>query len=317
MSLLLIPGLVLQAHSQYDYPDIPSQEDIANMMPKEVSGTYSDQGISVVFPNGWSGMKTDFTDPKTGTTITSMQVMEGGMEANMSKLQKGEFEMIMLSIIDKIETKTLPEPESPYPENQSECDYISAEIIQFKGKNAMKLETRCEGNDTSFKMKAYHYATTDKFVTFAYATSPSSEFDSHLSTFEDSAKTLSIQNLVDIGYEIPDELKKKPDEPIKKESEPEPIQESGLQIPEWVRGNAEWWAQGAIGDSDFVSGIQYLIKEGIMQIPETAQAETVEDSGEIPPWIKNNADWWAQGLISDDDFVKGIQYLVEQGIIQV
>ena len=89
------------------------------------------------------------------------------------------------------------------------------------------------------------------------------------------------------------------------------------QIPEWVRGNAEWWAQGAIGDSDFVSGIQYLIKEGIMSIPETTQSETSGESNEIPSWIKNNADWWAQGLISDDDFVKGIQYLVEQGIIQV
>jgi len=41
------------------------------------------------------------------------------------------------------------------------------------------------------------------------------------------------------------------------------------------------------------------------------------DSGKVPTWIKNNADWWAQGLITDDDFVKGIQYLVEQGIIRV
>ncbi len=89
------------------------------------------------------------------------------------------------------------------------------------------------------------------------------------------------------------------------------------QIPDWIRNNAQWWAQGAIGDSDFVSGIQYLIKEGIMQIPETAKLETTGDSQEIPAWIKNNADWWSQRLISDDDFVKGIQYLVGQGIIRV
>jgi hypothetical protein len=88
-------------------------------------------------------------------------------------------------------------------------------------------------------------------------------------------------------------------------------------IPDWVRGNAEWWAQGAIGDSDFVSGIQFLIKEGIMTIPETTQGTTNDDSQEIPSWIKNNADWWAQGLISDDDFVKGIQFLIEQGIISI
>jgi hypothetical protein len=37
-------------------------------------------------------------------------------------------------------------------------------------------------------------------------------------------------------------------------------------IPEWIKNNAGWWADGAIGDSDFVQGIQFLIKEGIMSI---------------------------------------------------
>ncbi|MFQ5440323.1 MAG: hypothetical protein ACE5DL_02565 [Nitrosopumilaceae archaeon] len=36
------------------------------------------------------------------------------------------------------------------------------------------------------------------------------------------------------------------------------------------------------------------------------------DSNQVPEWVKNNADWWARGLISDDEFVKGIQYLIEQ-----
>jgi len=89
------------------------------------------------------------------------------------------------------------------------------------------------------------------------------------------------------------------------------------QIPEWVRGNAGWWAQGAIGDSDFVSGIQYLIKEKIITIPETSNLKGEAASKEIPSWIKSNAEWWAQGLISDDDFVKGIQYLIETGILEV
>jgi hypothetical protein len=37
----------------------------------------------------------------------------------------------------------------------------------------------------------------------------------------------------------------------------------------------------------------------------------------IPPWIKNNAGWWHDGKISDDDFVKGIQYLIQNGIMKV
>jgi len=91
----------------------------------------------------------------------------------------------------------------------------------------------------------------------------------------------------------------------------EPVVE---RVPNWIRNNAEWWAEGAISDGDFTKGIQYLIKEGIIHIPETV-SDLSMGSNEIPSWIKNNADWWSQGLISDDDFLKGIQYLVEKGII--
>lgn len=36
---------------------------------------------------------------------------------------------------------------------------------------------------------------------------------------------------------------------------------------------------------------------------------------EIPKWIKTNAGWWSDGQISDDDFMRGIEYLIESGII--
>ena len=37
----------------------------------------------------------------------------------------------------------------------------------------------------------------------------------------------------------------------------------------------------------------------------------------IPNWIRNNAKWWADGMITDADFVKGVQFLAQQGIIKV
>jgi len=83
-----------------------------------------------------------------------------------------------------------------------------------------------------------------------------------------------------------------------------------------IKNNAGWWANDQIPDSDFVSGIQFLISEGIMTIPATTPSSGT-GSDEIPPWIKNNAGWWAQGLITDDDFVSGIQYLIENGIIVI
>lgn len=35
----------------------------------------------------------------------------------------------------------------------------------------------------------------------------------------------------------------------------------------------------------------------------------------IPYWIKNDAKWWSEGQISDDEFVKAIQYLIDNGIL--
>jgi len=43
--------------------------------------------------------------------------------------------------------------------------------------------------------------------------------------------------------------------------------------------------------------------------------ESENKQSSIPAWIKNNADWWSQGLISDTEFVNGIEYLVESKII--
>ena len=38
---------------------------------------------------------------------------------------------------------------------------------------------------------------------------------------------------------------------------------------------------------------------------------------EIPSWVKNNAGWWADGQLSDTDFVAGIKYLIDDGILVI
>ena len=37
----------------------------------------------------------------------------------------------------------------------------------------------------------------------------------------------------------------------------------------------------------------------------------------IPPWIKNNAGWWAEGAIDDSSFIQGIQFLIKEGTIKI
>ncbi len=89
------------------------------------------------------------------------------------------------------------------------------------------------------------------------------------------------------------------------------------QVPDWIRNNAKLWAGGKIDDFTFVQGIEWLINEGEMSVDEIASYEDSVDFKDMPAWIKNNARWWADGLLSDNDFISGIEYLVEHGIIIV
>jgi len=138
---------------------------------------------------------------------------------------------------------------------------------------------------------------------------------------------------------------------------PEPAKE---KVPTWIKNNAKWWSNGEIEDDTFVSGIQYLMKEKIVDIPdlpeqasEKARPSFVDETKDpqsyvdrynneasykewfdenypdytieeavgvtqpIPAWIKNTATWWSEGMISEDEFLKGIEYLVEKRILNV
>jgi hypothetical protein len=88
------------------------------------------------------------------------------------------------------------------------------------------------------------------------------------------------------------------------------------KIPDWVKNNAGWWADGQIDDSSFVQGIQFMIKEGIMKIPVTEQGSGSQ-ANKIPDWVKNNAGWWADGQIDDSSFVQGIQFMIKEGLMKI
>ena len=44
------------------------------------------------------------------------------------------------------------------------------------------------------------------------------------------------------------------------------VGQAETSIPSWIKNNAGWWADGQIDDSSFVSGLQWLISNGIMKI---------------------------------------------------
>ena len=56
--------------------------------------------------------------------------------------------------------------------------------------------------------------------------------------------------------------------------------QSELNIPDWVKSNALWWAEGTLTDQDFVNALQYLITNGIITIPG-AVTEVTENEPSI------------------------------------
>ena len=90
------------------------------------------------------------------------------------------------------------------------------------------------------------------------------------------------------------------------------------QIPDWIKSVAGWWANDEISETEFLSGIEYLINNNIISlsnIPCSTFGTTTTQS--IPNWIKNNAGWWSEDLIEEADFVNGIEYLIKKQIISI
>jgi hypothetical protein len=85
-------------------------------------------------------------------------------------------------------------------------------------------------------------------------------------------------------------------------------------IPDWLKQNAAWWCTNQISDTDFTSGIEFMIKVGIVNI---SSANANSENPMIPQWVKNNACWWSEEIIGDEEFANGITHLIKLGIISV
>jgi hypothetical protein len=147
-------------------------------------------------------------------------------------------------------------------------------------------------------------------------------FGNDLTDVDGDGYTVSYGDCDDYAREINPGVKDIPDNDIDENCDGRdntryaPGEESSIVIPDYIKNNAGWWAEGAIDDSHFISGIQYLINEGIMKIPSTTQGSE-SHGNKVPEYIKNNAGWWAEGAIDDETFVQGLQYLIKEGIMRI
>jgi len=70
-------------------------------------------------------------------------------------------------------------------------------------------------------------------------------------------------------------------------------------------------------ETEFIQAIEFLVKQGIIDIPTEPIDETGDTAPRVPDWIKNTANWWSDDLITEDNFVAAIQWLATNGIIVI
>lgn len=68
-----------------------------------------------------------------------------------------------------------------------------------------------------------------------------------------------------------------------------------------------------VGSEGIVSSPLSLTSNELATIPGVEHQVQLK----IPGWVKNDAGWWAKGEVSDDEFVKGIQFLITNGIVVI
>jgi len=62
-----------------------------------------------------------------------------------------------------------------------------------------------------------------------------------------------------------------------------PFVDAKTMLPDWVQNNAKWFGEGKISEADYIAGLQWLIKEGIIQIPNYELIKEV-----IEPFLLHN-----------------------------
>lgn len=93
------------------------------------------------------------------------------------------------------------------------------------------------------------------------------------------------------------------------------IDSGRIAIPPQYKTLVTSWPNHMIDTKAYAALIQELIHFDIINAPNYQEQKTIPTN--IPSWLKVNAKWWADDLITDDEFGQSIQYLIQKGTVSV
>jgi len=64
-------------------------------------------------------------------------------------------------------------------------------------------------------------------------------------------------------------------------------------------------------------GLLIILAVSIFSVNVSLQNHASAEISEIPDWIKQTVLWWGSEVVSDQEFINALEYLIEKGIIQI
>ncbi|MCH8915410.1 MAG: hypothetical protein IIA82_06175, partial [Thaumarchaeota archaeon] len=80
--------------------------------------------------------------------------------------------------------------------------------------------------------------------------------------------------------------------------------EEGL-IPAWIKSTASFWVEGDISDSEFITALQFLVKEGILVIPSEQNEKTDVFQLSVKELKDQAVSWDYKDILRDEDYYIG------------
>ena len=106
-----------------------------------------------------------------------------------------------------------------------------------------------------------------------------------------------------------------------------PFANTEAKLPDWIQNTAKWYGEGKISEADYVSSLQWLISEGIIQIPsdesvkEVIESFSFQEQGTEQPNIivimPDDVGWYNIGAYNDgimSGITPNINKIAEEGM---
>jgi len=204
---------------------------------------------------------------------------------------------------ENIEETSVSEPESVKPNNSINNTKSTMEIVD---------------KDTSTTIDQ----TVDQINTSEFSSEPNERFDPPIEGIPDRAATVIKETVLCAGTLCFLESENQDESLLDYAIEVNPQISSSLNyyIPTDTKDVSEIWLDGGINNTEFLTSTTYFIREQgktRMISFEILKSSQNIDEFLIPAWLKNNVSWWINGYISDQEFINGLEYLINYKIIKL